>query len=182
MVKKAKYEVIKDLGPVEIRRYGPLAVAKVYGMGSGGFTPLFRYIQGNNRGGSRVAMTAPVIQERDEASDSASSERIAMTAPVLSDTDSMAFVLPEGYTVGTAPRPLDERVAIEEVPGRVLAVLRFSGRWTEEAFDRRSHQLLRRLVSSGMRTRGDVFSMVYNPPFTPPFLRRNEVAIEVDLE
>jgi hypothetical protein len=182
MVRKTKYEVVEDLGPVELRRYGPLAVAKVHGMGSGGFTPLFRYIQGNNTGGARVAMTAPVIQERDETTHGTSSERIAMTAPVLSDRDSMAFVLPEGYTVGTAPKPLDERVSIEEVPGRVLAVLRFSGRWTEQAFDRRSQQLLGRLVSSGVRTRGEVFSMVYNPPFTPPFLRRNEVAIEVDLE
>ncbi len=181
MVEKAKYEVVRDLGTVEIRRYGPLTIAKVRGMGSGGFTPLFRYIQGNNRGASRVAMTAPVIQERDRSTPDELPERMAMTAPVLSETDSMAFVLPEGYTPDDAPRPLDERVSIEEVPGRLLGVLRFSGRWTEAAFDRRFQQLLRRLVAEGIRTRGDVFSMVYNPPFTPPFLRRNEVAIEVEL-
>jgi hypothetical protein len=160
MVQKAKYEVVRDLGTVEVRRYGPLTTAKVHGMGSGGFTPLFRYIQGENRGTTRVAMTAPVIQEWDRSFDGGASERIAMTAPVLSDTDSMAFVLPEGFTLDTAPRPLDERVSIEEVPARLLGVLRFSGRWTQAAFERRSKQLLRRLATEGIRTKGDVFSML----------------------
>jgi hypothetical protein len=72
-------------------------------------------------------------------------------------------------------------VSLEEVPGRHVAALRFSGRWTDDAFEKRSAQLMATLEREGVATRGAVFSMLYNPPFTPPFLRRNEVAVEVDL-
>ena len=154
MVDIADYEVVGDLGRVELRRYGPLVVARVDGYGDNGFGHLFRYIQGNNRQRSKVSMTAPVISERGRMASPSESERIAMTAPVISGADSMAFVMPRGYTLETTPEPLDERVRIEEIPGRTVAVLRF-------------------------RTVGEVFSMVYNPPFTPWFMRRNEVAVEV---
>jgi hypothetical protein len=123
-------------------------------------------------------MTAPVIGQR---SDAPGGERIAMTAPVYTQEDSMSFVLPEGYTMETAPVPGDDRVSLEEVPARHVAALRFSGRWSDKAFDKRSAQLMATLGREGVETRGAVFSMLYNPPFTPPFLRRNEVAVEVDL-
>lgn len=177
MVEQAPYEVVRSMGRVEVRRYPPLVVARVRGRGDGGFYSLFRYISGDNRQRSRLAMTAPVISEAEAAS-----ETIAMTAPVISDRGSMAFVMPEGMTMETAPEPLDPQVVLEEVPGRLVAVLRFSGRWTERAFDRRSRELLEALGKAGLRTRGSVFSMVYNPPFTPPFLRRNEVAVELDTD
>lgn len=179
MVKKAKYTVVRDLGRVEIRRYAPMVIARVDSYRGDGFGLLFRFITGNNRGGSKVAMTAPVISERAGAP---KGERIEMTAPVYTQEDSIAFVMPEGYTLDSTPVPADGRVGIEEVPMRQVAALRFSGRWTDRAFEKRSEQLLVTLEREHVRTQGTVFTMLYNPPFTPPFLRRNEVAIEVLLE
>ena len=179
MVEKAEYEVVKDLGRVEIRRYGTLVIARVDGYGDGGFGLLFRYISGENGQRSKVAMTAPVIGEGGDATPTDGSERIAMTAPVIGDGGSLAFVLPRGYTRDTAPEPLDDRVRIAEVPGRTLGVLRFSGYFTERAFEARSRQLLEVLESAGVAPVGRVFSMRYNSPFALPFLRRNEVAVEV---
>ena len=170
MVEQAKYEVLKKIGNTEIRRYPRLVIARVDGYGDGGFNLLFRFITGNNRQKSDIAMTAPVV-----------SEQIAMTAPVLSETGSIAFIMPEGYTIETTPEPLDDRVKIVEVPERVVAALRFSGRWSNSIFKKKSEELLAEIENAGLKVAGQVFSMRYNGPFTPWFLRRNEVAAEVEL-
>src|SRR4030042_5691921 len=112
MVDQAKYDVLREIGKVEIRRYPRLVIARVDGYGDGGFNLLFNFITGNNQKKSKIAMTAPVV-----------SEQIAMTAPVLSESDSIAFVMPEGLTLETTPEPLDERVKIVEIPERVVAAL-----------------------------------------------------------
>jgi len=169
MVEQAKYEVLRKIGAVEIRRYPPLVIARVDGYGDGGFNILFSFITGNNRQKSNVAMTAPVV-----------SEEIAMTVPVLSETGSLAFVMPEGYTLETTPEPIDDRVKIVEIPERVVAALRFSGRWSSSIFKKKSKELLEELAKAGVKTKGHVFSMRYNGPFTPWFLRRNEVAMAID--
>lgn len=169
MVKQAKYEVLKRIGKTEIRHYPRLVIAKVDGYGDGGFNLLFRFIAGNNRQKSDIAMTAPVV-----------SEEIAMTAPVLSETGSIAFIMPEGYTIETTPKPLDDRVKIVEIPERLVAALRFSGRWSNSLFKKKSEKLLKELAEAGVKTVGQVFSMRYNAPFTPWFMRRNEVAITVE--
>ena len=171
MVEQAKYEVLRKIGMIEIRRYSRLVIARVDGYGDGGFNILFSFIAGNNRQKSKVAMTAPVV-----------SEEIAMTAPVLSETGSLAFVMPEGFTLETTPAPLDDRVKIAEIPERVVAALRFSGRWSDSTFKKKSRDLLDELAKAGVKTVGNVFSMRYNGPFTPWFLRRNEVAIAVESE
>jgi hypothetical protein len=170
MVEQAKYEVLKKIGKIEIRRYPRLVIARVDGYGDGGFNLLFRFITGNNRQKSDIVMTAPVV-----------SEEIAMTAPVLSETGSLAFIMPEGYTLETTPEPLDDRVKIVEIPERVVAVLRFSGRWSNSIFKKKTEELLAEIENAGLKVAGQVFSMRYNGPFTPWFLRRNEVAAEVEL-
>ena len=170
MVEQAKYEVLKEIGKMEIRRYPRLVIARVDGYGDGGFNLLFRYITGNNRQKSDIAMTAPVV-----------SEEIAMTAPMLSDTGSIAFIMPEGYTIETTPEPIDDRVKIVEVPERTIAALRFSGRWSNSIFKKKSEELLAEIENAGLKVAGQVFSMRYNGPFTPWFLRRNEVAVAVEL-
>jgi hypothetical protein len=170
MVEQAKYEVLKKIGKTEIRRYPSLVIARVDGYGDGGFNLLFRYITGNNRQKSDIAMTAPVV-----------SEEIAMTAPVLSDTGSIAFIMPEGYTIETTPEPIDDRVKIVEVSERTVAALRFSGRWSNSIFKKKSEELLAEIENAGLKVAGQVFSMRYNGPFTPWFLRRNEVAVAVEL-
>jgi hypothetical protein len=171
MVDQAKYDILREIGKVEIRRYPTLVIARVDGYGDGGFNLLFSFITGNNKQKSNVAMTAPVV-----------SEEIAMTAPVLSETGSIAFLMPEGFTLETTPIPVDDRVKIIEIPERVVAALRFSGRWSNSVFKKKSEQLLEELDKAKIKTMGDIFSMRYNGPFTPWFMRRNEVAVPIEFE
>ena len=171
MVEQARYEVLRKIGKVEVRRYPRLVVAKVDGYGDGGFNILFQFITGNNRQKSNVTMTAPVV-----------SEQIAMTAPVLSETSSLAFIMPEEFSLETTPEPLDDRVKIVEVPERVVAALRFSGRWSNAIFKKKTEELLAEIENAGLKVAGQVFSMRYNGPYTPWFLRRNEVAVPVELQ
>jgi hypothetical protein len=169
MVKEVKYRLIKTLDNIEIRRYNKLIIAKVDDYGDGGFNLLFDFISGNNSSKSNMEMTSPVI-----------SRNIDMTSPVLSEKESIAFVMPEEYTLENIPTPNDKRVRIEEIPERNIAVLKFSGRWTSSNFEEKSEQLLRRLKKLEIQTKGNLFSMRYNGPLTPWFLRRNEVAIEIE--
>jgi len=169
MVEQAKYEVLKKIDNVEIRRYPRLVIAKVDSYGDGGFNILFQFITGNNRQKSNVAMTSPVV-----------SEQIAMTAPVLSETGSLSFIMPEGFSLETTPEPIDERVKIAEVSERMVATLRFSGRWSNLTFKKKTEELLTKIENAGLKATGQVFSMRYNGPFTPWFLRRNEVGVPVE--
>jgi len=170
MVEQAKYEVLKKIGKIEVRRYPYLVIARVDGYGDEGFNLLFRFISGENRQKSDIAMTAPVV-----------SEEIAMTAPVLSEKGSIAFIMPEGFTVETTPEPVDDRVKIVEIPERVVVALRFSGRWSNSIFKKKSEELLAEIEKAGLKVVGQVYSMRYNGPFTPWFLRRNEVAVPIEL-
>ena len=146
-----------------------MVIDRVDGYGDDGFNLLFNFITGNNRQKSKIEMTAPVV-----------SEQIAMTAPVLSGSDSIGFVMPEGLTLETTPEPLDERVKIVEIHERVLAALKFSGRWSNSIFKKKSEEMLEELKKAGIKTVGQVFTMRYNGPFTPWFMRRNEVAVEIE--
>lgn len=127
-------------------------------------------------------MTAPVQQSPQP--DGASGEKIAMTAPVqqaeTADGWSVAFMLPQQYTLDTAPQPVDTRIAVREVPGRLMAVKRFSSRWTEDSFARRESQLAASLKADDVTALGAMERAAYNGPFTLPFLRRNEVMVAVD--
>jgi hypothetical protein len=137
---------------------------------SNGFNLLYRFITGGNRQKTKVKMTTPVV-----------SQEIQMTSPVLSETGTMAFVMPAEYTLESTPEPLDERVKIAEIPARLVAALCFSGGWSEAHFEKETQELLKTLSEAKIKTKDNVFTMLYNPPFIPGFLRRNEVAIEVEL-
>jgi hypothetical protein len=120
-------------------------------------------------------MTAPVINAERYF------EKIPMTAPVISDRGTMSFIMPAGYTIDTIPAPMDERVITTEVKGRTLAVLRFRGHASKKVVKEKVEVLLDTIGEEGISTRGEPFLMRYNPPFTPGFLRRNEIAVEVSL-
>jgi len=169
MVETVKYEVIRKTGKVEIRRYPQIIIAKVENPEVEAFDLLYQFITGKNRQKTKVKMTTPVV-----------SQQIAMTSPVLSDTGSMAFVMPAEYTIETTPEPADSNVRISEVPARLVAALRFSGGWSETRFEKEKEELLDELSRAKTKTKGSVFTMLYNPPFIPGFLRRNEVAIEIE--
>ena len=171
MVETPRYEVVGQMDGVEIRLYPRLILATVMGDGGGNpFRLLFRYISGENSGGSKISMTAPVLTP----------EKIAMTAPVISEGYSMSFVVPSKYTMETVPAPSDERIEIQEVPERRLAVVRFRGRAGERSVEEQKARLLSVLRENGVETVGEPFLMRYNAPMTPGFLRRNEVGIEIE--
>ena len=175
--------VIGRVGPVEIRRYEPTAAAETTVAGSElyarsiGFQRLFAYITGANTGRSKIAMTAPVAQTP--------AETIAMTAPVAQtrgpgDAWTVRFFLPPTLTAATAPPPKDRRVVIVPVPPRVMAVLRFSGQATSQSVLDEGRRLDSLLAASAWRTDGPLVAWFYDPPWTLPPFRRNEVARPVE--
>jgi hypothetical protein len=184
-LEKPTYRVVYERGDIEYRQYEPYLVSETVieqvrdykAAGNEGFRRLFRYISGANAGQTKIAMTVPVAQTE-------SSQKIAMTAPVqqaeVAEGWRVAFMLPGEYTLESAPQPTDSRVKIRAVPGKLTAVLRYSGRWTESNYTENRAALLETLKQESITPVGEVQSAQYAPPFTPPFLRRNEVLVEID--
>ncbi len=181
------YEVIADLGEaVEVRRYGPRLAAEVEVEAEDGgearnaaFRVLAGYIFGGNRARQEIAMTAPV-----EVASGSEGEKIAMTVPVETASSdggrlTMRFFLPSSLTEATAPTPDDPRVQILTVPGQVLAVRRFTGLRSAGKLDSEEIALRKVLQASSWRPEGEPLAYFYDPPWTIPFLRRNEVALPV---
>jgi hypothetical protein len=190
-VERPDYDRVATYGDVELRRYpGTVLVETVAPSEGVAFRRLFRYISGANRSATEVAMTAPVetggdAPGRETAAPAAAGESVAMTAPVESDrTDEgvrMAFYLPSEYDYDSAPRPTDDSVRLVEQPARTLAVLPFSWWTTDGRVARKTRDLLATLDDAGdeLARVGEPFLMRYDGPGTPPFLRTNEVAVEV---
>lgn len=161
------FEVVAQEGNFELRRYAPYRIAMTPAgadfddAGNVGFRTLFRYISGANDGQADIAMTAPVLQARDESQ------------------WSLAFVVPAAYAPGAIPKPVEPNVTIEEVPGGLYAVLRFSGRWSEARFMEHESTLRAHLSDTDFVVCGPTRYARYDPPFKPPFLRRNEILIPV---
>lgn len=173
MTESIEYEVLKSFDKVEIRRYPPILLATVRTQfDDAAFSILFDYISGNNRSGEKVPMIAPVVSRRSGA-------RIDMTAPVISDEATFSFVLPQRFSMETAPRPSDPRIELVPVSPRDVAVLRFSGRAYLREVMEKEGELLGWLDKHNFRTKGAPFLMRYNSPFAPGFMRRNEVGVEI---
>lgn len=174
MTESVEYSVLKADGRFEVRQYPAMVLVAVEGLSDNeSFRILLDYISGNNGTRRRVPMTAPVISSRTPG------ERIPMTTPVVSRKGLFAFVLPGGFTADNSPAPLDPRASLVHVQNRKVAVLRFRGRAPERAVRDRTEELLSRAKDFGLQAVGEPFLMRYNPPFTPGFLRRNEVAVEI---
>jgi hypothetical protein len=184
-LEKPTYQVVYKNGGIEYRQYEPYLVSETVienasnykAAGNEGFRRLFKYISGANANETKVSMTVPVAQTE-------SSQKIAMTVPVqqTESTDGwrVAFMLPTEYTLETAPQPTDSRVQIRAVPGRLTAVLRYSGKWTESNYAKKRAILLETLQQASITPIGEFQSAQYAPPGTPGFLRRNEVLVEID--
>jgi len=185
-VKEPKYTVRESDGDFELRRYASRVVAttEVPGdwgeAGNEGFRRLGGYIFGKNRGRARIAMAAPVGQQRGDVEPA----KIAMTAPVGQQRDgdhwTVTFTMPEGETLSTLPEPEDARVVLRELPPALVAVVRFSGRWTDERMSERGEALRGWVAARGLATIGAPEVNRYDPPFMPWFLRRNEVWLTVE--
>lgn len=170
MTEEISYKLIKKIGDIEIRRYPEVILAVVEGfIDDSGFSLLFQYISGENKTQRRIAMTAPVI----------TSEKITMTTPVISQNEYMAFALPVSYTKETVPIPTNPAVKIQIQPKKEMAVLRFSGRTSEARTEKFIQKLYTSLEAQGIPWKGEPVLMRYNSPFTPGFLRRNEVGVEI---
>jgi hypothetical protein len=166
------YTVKGKTGEIEFRHYPELLLATVdTDNENAGFNLLFAYISGSNKPREKIPMTTPVI----------TSQKIPMTAPVVSDAASMSFVMPAGATREETPDPLDSRVRIVTQPERDIAVIRFSGYASPEDVDAVTSRLQEGLENAGIGTAAQPFLMRYDSPWTPGFLRRNEVAIEIRL-
>ena len=182
-IEEAAYKVVKKDNQFEIRDYAPhiLAETVVEGnleeAGNKAFNKLFSYISGDNRSRSKVAMTTPVSQEPGGV-------KIKMTAPVgqqlVQGKWAVSFVMPASYTLETLPEPVDPNVKLRQVPARRMAAVRYSGFWSEKAYLRYKMELESWIQKSGFTIMGDPIWARYNPPFTPWFLRRNEILIQVD--
>ncbi len=167
-----RYAVVERLDRgVEVRAYeGRVAVeTDARGQRDGeAFGRLFRYITGANGNGGRIAMTTPV---------ETGGRMIAMSVPVEQDgKGTMRFYLPRKVVEAGAPQPTEPGVRLVQVPPERLAVLRFSGSATAEARDERARILSQVLDTAGRKPTETPFFMGYDPPFSVPFLRRNEVA------
>ena len=164
-IEEPVYEVVMETGDVEIRRYEPTiqAVTVLPGKSSSseGFKRLAGFIFGGNEREQSIAMTAPVQETLGE------------------DTPTMAFTLPAQYSMEELPVPSDSQVTLQAVPARTLAVVTFSGWATTSKVARYERQLRETLKLDAIETLGNSSLNQYNPPWTLPFLRRNEIMIEV---
>ena len=181
-IEEAPYTVIKASGIFELRDYEPHILAETLidgtleDAGNKAFRRLFNYISGANRSRSSIAMTAPVSQE-------STGEKISMTAPVgqqrSSDKWAVSFTMPASYTMATLPVPDDSSITLRQVPARRMAAVRYSGTWSEKNYLNYKEKLERWIRENGFEITGEPVWARYNPPFTPWFLRRNEILIPV---
>lgn len=178
------YTIVSTKQDYEIRRYEPFIVAETLQEGdpaaalSEGFNELFRYITGSNAGNSKIKMTAPVLRTPAQKG-----TKIPMTSPVLRQAEGtgtvVAFVMPPGSTLGNLPRPTNPAVTLREAPARTVAVVTFSGYATEGGIEEKTKSLLQALQRDGVAPRSVPNVALYDPPWTPPFMRRNEVLVEI---
>ena len=177
-IEEPDYEVIRKLDNVELRQYAPYVVAEVVlgssaeEAGNQAFPILAGYIFGKNKGEKKFAMTAPVTQ-------TAAPVRMDMTAPVTQAAVPggmlVQFVLPKGVTLASAPEPLDPRVQLRLVPATTWATIRYSGTWSQSNYEEHLALLKAALEAAGVTTQGEPVLARYNAPFTPWFMRRNEI-------
>lgn len=186
----------------EIREYEPMLVAQVeldtmnFRNGSnGGFSILAGYIFGGNTKREGIDMTSPVLDEVQSQKiamtspvlDEVVNEKIAMTSPVLDEMPTegeggkrlFSFIMPAEYTMDNLPIPNDDRVILKEIPARTMAVITFSGWWSEAKFDANYAKLKAALDTDGVQYKDGYTRASYDPPGVPPMLRTNEIMIEV---
>jgi SOUL heme-binding protein len=176
------YQVVKSLTDFEVRQYAAYTVAEVVvagpadKAGNQAFPILSGYIFGKNKGERKFEMTAPVTQ-------AVVPTKLEMTAPVTQTTAPggflVQFVLPKGVTVANAPEPLDARVQLREVPATQVAVIRYSGFWSQSNDNDQLAKLQAAMRAANLPWTGEAVYSRYNAPFTPWFLRRNEVWLHV---
>lgn len=168
MTEKQRYDVLRQYADFELRHYPRTVLVQVEvagdfsAAGNRGFGPLFQYISGNNQTSTRLAMTAPVIQETTTA-----------------QSHTVSFVLPDGMPPAEVPVPRNAQVSTKEVPERTVAARRFNGGWSEERFAQNGTLLVDAVRREGLMLAGRPYFARFDPPWKPGFLRHNEALIAV---
>ncbi len=177
------YQVKESDRSFEVREYPARIVAEVEASGtrekalSEAFQTLAGYVFGKSRPQDPVALSKSV-------SDRNAKVKLSMTVPVTTQsvgndgrTIRMRFFMPSEYSMDKLPIPDDKRVKVFELPAQKIAVLKFSGSARKDNFDRHLVTLRKILDSRGLSPSGEPYEAYYNPPFTPIFLKRNEICI-----
>ena len=180
-VETPSYRIITSQKDIEIRHYEPMIVANVKIFGDRenalrkGFQLLADYIFGNNTVLQEIAMTAPVQQRKYK--------KISMTAPVqqqaIDASWEVSFVMPSGYNMVTLPRPNNDSIVIEEIPSEKFAVITFSGTSSSENIEKYEKKLMSYIARNNIEVIGTAKYAFYNPPWTLPQMRRNEVMVKI---
>ena len=176
-VETPKYSVIEKDGKIELRRYDRMILAQTTVKGprdeaiSAGFRVLADYIFGNNERGEEISMTAPVIQEPSAVAQNNTDETESWV---------VSFVAPSSYELDGLPKPSTPDVTFTEVRDMYVAALQFSGSQGEKNLQENMVQLENYVRDNGLQTNGKPFYAFYDPPWTPPFLRRNEIIIMIN--
>jgi hypothetical protein len=183
-IEEPRYAVVRSTPDFELRQYEPYAVVETLTDGeletarNTGFDRLFKYISGSNRAQQKIEMTIPVVVKP-------AAEKSERTAPVIAGAAGgagvlMQFVLPSRFDARTAPQPTDPEIRIRDVTAQSIAVRRFSGRPNDTNYRENEAKLLTALQEAGLVATDVPRFAFYNPPFTPWFMRRNEVLVPVE--
>ncbi len=183
------YTVEEKDGSYEIRTYSTYVLAHVDvesdfdGALREGFEILAHYIFGGNKKKEPIPMTAPVSEEIPMMAP-VTSERISMTAPVTEEQTGehvyrVSFAMPSKFTLETLPEPQDKRITFSVIESRRTAAIRFPGRIHERLALQKATELMTWLSRKGIEPRANFVVALYNPPFIPGFLRRNEIIVDI---
>jgi hypothetical protein len=180
-----KYTVLEKTEPFELRMYAPMILAEVKVDGdldeasNQGFRLIAAYIFGQNQVSQKISMTAPVAIEEQGGK----SVKIAMTAPVNIESSAgqwtVSFVMPAEYTLETIPKPLNSKVQLRQIPAVKRAVVQFSGFYNSQKVADKTLELEEWIKSRNLQASGSPKFARYNPPWTLPFMRRNEVMLDI---
>jgi hypothetical protein len=180
-VEQPRYTVQLHEPPFEVRDYAPTIVAQVHVAGdrdeavSAGFRILAGYIFGDNQRQAKIAMTAPVTQSPGEAIPATESVEQGAAAGGWE----VRFTMPAAYTLDMLPTPRDSRIQLLRLSGRRVAVATFSGFWSDSNLKSHTAQLLAFVKQHHFTARAAPVYAYYDPPWTPWFLRTNEVMVEI---
>lgn len=186
-VEHPKYVVEKSDGEIELRRYPALVVAEVtrdgerWSAANAGFRPLAGYIFARQRPGDKIAMTAPVIQVPADTppTDTSPTDKAAASATKSDTRWTISFIMPSQYKLTDLPEPESDDVRLRKLPSQTRVAIRFSGVATDAAIARNEVKLRQWADANGIALDGPPTIAYYNDPFTPGFLRRNEVLFDV---
>ncbi|MBB4001122.1 SOUL family heme-binding protein [Aurantimonas endophytica] len=167
------YDVVREDGTIEIRDYDAMIVAETIKSGyhekarRSGFETLADYIFARNRDGKKIKMTTPVLQQLAEGDGRTKGWAIR-------------FVMPKKYTMASLPKPAGSDVTLKDMPARRMAAIRFSGNFSATLASKQLMNLYNYLADNNLKQKGDPQYAFYNPPWTPGFMKRNEILIEIE--